>query len=181
MNPRSYGTPQQQQQQQQMDQFSQHSRASNVSDNVAMFASSPTPYVFQQSVVMPGATRQTFAVPPQAFQQQRRDAFGYQQNDRGFLSAEPQPVSYGYTPQTFSGVCLFVYHLVPDATEDTLHQLFSTCGTVLTAKVMRNLNTGLSKGFGFVNMESQEQAEQAIRTLNGYQLGNKTLKVDFKH
>lgn len=80
----------------------------------------------------------------------------------------------------FAGVCLFVYHLVPDCTETMLIQLFSTCGKVMNAKVMRNFASGLSKGFGFVNMATQEQAELAIRTLNGYQLGNKTLKVDFK-
>jgi len=79
-----------------------------------------------------------------------------------------------------AGYCLFVYHLVPEATENMLVQLFSTCGKVLSAKIMRNLSTGMSKGFGFVNMASQEQAEVAIRTLSGYQLGAKTLKVDFK-
>jgi RNA recognition motif-containing protein len=102
------------------------------------------------------------------------------------------------------GVCLFVYHLPPDCNEQTLNALFCNYGTVTNVRIMRDLRTNLSKGFGFVNMLTAEQAQlvgvfpflgdaislllfvffslflQAIERLNGFQLGNKFLKVSMK-
>jgi len=83
-------------------------------------------------------------------------------------------------PQSYDGVCLFVYHLTPDCNEYILQQLFSNFGTVLTAKVMKDLHTGRSKGFGFVNMLNEQQAKLAIQSLNGYQMGLNYLKVSYK-
>ena len=45
----------------------------------------------------------------------------------------------------YPGVCLFVYHLPANATETTLYQLFSNYGQVLSAKVMKDLQTGTNK------------------------------------
>jgi len=84
------------------------------------------------------------------------------------------------TKQPYPGVCLFIYHLTPDCTEHTLQQLFSNYGTVLSAKVMKDLTSGRNKGFGFVNMMNDQQAQLAISSLNGYQMGNKFLKVAYK-
>jgi len=83
-------------------------------------------------------------------------------------------------PQSYPGVCLFIYHLTPDCTEHTLQQLFSNYGTVLSAKVMKDLHTGRNKGFGFVNMMNDQQAQLAISSLNGYQMGLNFLKVSYK-
>ena len=80
----------------------------------------------------------------------------------------------------YTGVCLFVYHLPLEATETTLYALFGSFGVVTSAKVMRDLLTGRSKGFGFVNMLDNAQAQLAIAALNGSALGNKFLKVAYK-
>jgi len=82
--------------------------------------------------------------------------------------------------QKHPGVCLFIYHLPPSASASDLFQLFSNYGIVMSCKVMKDLSTGLSKGYGFVNMMNQMQAELAIHALNGYRMGTKYLQVSYK-
>lgn len=98
----------------------------------------------------------------------------------GIMTAESTPTASPTTPTPFVGTCLFVYHLPLEATEQILFQLFSVYGEVTSAKVMRDLLTGRSKGFGFVNLKEEHQAQQAIAGLNGFQLGSKFIKVSFK-
>lgn len=91
------------------------------------------------------------------------------------------PVPMGIqAPCEFVGYCLFVYHLPLEASEQTLYQLFSNYATVTSAKIMRDLATGRSKGFGFVNVLTEQQAATAIAQLNGFQIGYKFLKVQMK-
>jgi len=124
--------------------------------------------------------------PPQMQQQQGR--FRQQQNygqpQQGYM---PQGQGQQMPPQVqsqnssdYPGVCLFVYHLPPTYTEVDLFHLFSNSGTVLSAKVMRDLATGKSKGFGFVNMSRDNEAQAAIQHLNGFPCGNKYLQVKLK-
>jgi len=82
--------------------------------------------------------------------------------------------------QKHPGVCLFIYHLPPSASASDLFQLFSNYGIVMSCKVMKDLSTGLSKGYGFVNMMNHMQAELAIHALNGYRMGTKYLQVSYK-
>jgi len=92
-----------------------------------------------------------------------------------------QPGNMGLQPtQQYPGICLFIYHLPPTASEHDLYRLFSQYGAVYSAKVMKDLSTGLNKGFGFVNMMTPEQAAAAIAGLTGYKMGNKYLKVSYK-
>ena len=95
---------------------------------------------------------------------------------------QPQPLhpSSSHPHPEFTGVCLFVYHLPLEASESTLFSLFSAYGQVTSARVMRDLLTGRSKGFGFVNVSRHDEAAAAIDGLNGFQLGNKYLKVTYK-
>lgn len=58
--------------------------------------------------------------------------------------------------------------------------LFSSFGTVLSAKVFIDKNTNLSKCFGFVSYDNPASAQAAINQMNGYQVGNKKLKVQLK-
>ena len=78
------------------------------------------------------------------------------------------------------GICLFVFHLPPDLSDPALLTLFSHYGVVLSCKVITNPQTGASKGYGFVNFATLESAKAAIQGLNGYKLGTKFLKVQFK-
>jgi RNA recognition motif-containing protein len=73
---------------------------------------------------------------------------------------------------------LYVGNLPYDATEEELRQLFSGAGTVASASIITDRETGRSKGFGFVEMASQAEAEKAASLFNGHELRNRPLKVD---
>lgn len=62
--------------------------------------------------------------------------------------------------------------------EQELENLFAKSGTVTSVSVVTDKYTGQSKGFGFVDMENDNEAEAAIRTLNGSTLGGRTLTVN---
>lgn len=80
------------------------------------------------------------------------------------------------------GANLFVYHLPSgqEFNDNNLASLFAPYGNVLSAKVYLDRYTNFSKGFGFVSFESASCAQQAIKEMNGFQIGNKRLKVEFK-
>jgi len=78
------------------------------------------------------------------------------------------------------GVPLFVYHIPQGCTETDLYDIFSMYGEIHSIKIIRNLQTGENKGYGFVNMADMGQAQEAIKNLNGYQMGHKYLQVKLK-
>jgi len=61
---------------------------------------------------------------------------------------------------------LYVGNLLYEVTEDDLKQIFSEAGNVTSATIIRFRDTGRSKGFGFVEMETEEAAQKAVETLN---------------
>ncbi|KAI9747647.1 MAG: hypothetical protein M1835_002012 [Candelina submexicana] len=73
---------------------------------------------------------------------------------------------------------LYVGNLSWSTTEDTLRNVFQDYGQVLDAIVMRDRDTGLSRGFGFVTMSSQGEAEAAIDGLNEQELDGRRIKVN---
>jgi len=73
---------------------------------------------------------------------------------------------------------LYVGNLPYDATEDELRQLFSGAGTVAEVTIIKDRDTGRSKGFGFVQMATQAEAEKAASMFNGQEFHNRQLKVD---
>lgn len=62
---------------------------------------------------------------------------------------------------------LYVGNLLYEVTEDDLKTLFGAAGTVVSAAIIRYQDTGRSKGFGFVEMDTEEAAQKAVDTLNG--------------
>ena len=72
---------------------------------------------------------------------------------------------------------LYVGNLPYNTTEDELRSLFGQAGTVTSAAVIKDRMTGTSKGFAFVEMGSQADAENAIRMFNGYKLNNREIRV----
>jgi RNA recognition motif-containing protein len=74
---------------------------------------------------------------------------------------------------------LFVGNISWDATDDSLKELFSQVGTVLEAKIITDKFSGRSKGFGFVTMETEEEAAAAVEQLNGKELDGRAINVDF--
>ena len=75
-------------------------------------------------------------------------------------------------------VRLYVGNLPFSVTEQDLEQLFSQSGQVDSANVVTDRDTGRSRGFGFVEMETQEAADAAIQSLNGYELSGRALTVN---
>lgn len=73
---------------------------------------------------------------------------------------------------------LFVGGLSWDTTEESLRNAFAAVGAVTTATVIMNKFTGKSKGFGFVEMGSEEEAKKAIDELNGKELDGRTIVVN---
>uniref|UniRef100_A0A7S2RTR2 RRM domain-containing protein n=1 Tax=Rhizochromulina marina TaxID=1034831 RepID=A0A7S2RTR2_9STRA len=84
---------------------------------------------------------------------------------------------HGYGPQ---GCNLFVFHIPNDMTNFHLFHLFSPFGVVTSARIMVDQSTGRSRGFGFVSFDNTASAEVAVASLNGFQIGKKRLKVQFK-
>ncbi len=72
---------------------------------------------------------------------------------------------------------LYVGNLSYGTTEEDLRTLFGQAGTVTSVELIKDRDTGSSKGFAFVEMSSQVEAEKAITTLNGYSLDNRQIKV----
>jgi RNA recognition motif-containing protein len=73
---------------------------------------------------------------------------------------------------------LYVGNLPYSATEAELTTLFSKAGAVKSVTMITDRETGRSKGFGFVEMENEADAQKAISMLNGTQLGNRSLTVN---
>jgi RNA recognition motif-containing protein len=73
---------------------------------------------------------------------------------------------------------IFVGNLSFSTTEDELRQMFEAYGQVDRVSIMTDRDTGRSRGFGFVEMTSNEDGEKAITALNGSQTGGRTLNVN---
>lgn len=73
---------------------------------------------------------------------------------------------------------LYVGNLPYSVTEEALRQLFSQVGTVVSVDLPADRYTGRPRGFGFVEMESSAEAEEAIRKFDGYELDNRSIRVN---
>ena len=73
---------------------------------------------------------------------------------------------------------LYVGNLAYSVTDDSLQRAFGAYGSVSSAKVMMDRDSGQSKGFGFVEMATDDQAQAAIRGMNGTSLDGRTLTVN---
>ena len=76
------------------------------------------------------------------------------------------------------GKKLYVGNLSYDMTSSALEALFTAHGTVQSAEVIQDRATGRSKGFGFVEMGSDQEAQAAISALNGQDQGGRALTVN---
>ena len=73
---------------------------------------------------------------------------------------------------------LFVGSLPWSINDKTLQQTFEAHGTVVSAKIITDRDTGRSRGFGFVEMENPTDAEKAIRALNNSELDGRNIIVN---
>ena len=73
---------------------------------------------------------------------------------------------------------IYVGNLSSEVTEEDLQQTFEAFGKVSSAKVIKDKFTGVSRGFGFVEMHTKTEAKTAIEGLNGTELKGQTLNVN---
>jgi RNA recognition motif-containing protein len=73
---------------------------------------------------------------------------------------------------------IYVGNLASETSEDTLNRAFAAFGQVKSASIIRDGETGESRGFGFVRMEVQEEAQTAIREMNEKELDGQVIKVE---
>ena len=73
---------------------------------------------------------------------------------------------------------LYVGNLSFDTTEDILRQKFESHGEVSSVNIIKDRDSGQSRGFGFVEMMTKSEAESAMTDLNGSELDGKSLKVN---
>lgn len=72
---------------------------------------------------------------------------------------------------------LFVGSLPYSVTDEQLAEIFAAAGTVVSARVIKERETERSKGFGFVEMETEDEAKKAIETINGKEVEGRTITV----
>ncbi len=72
---------------------------------------------------------------------------------------------------------LYVGNLLYEVTDDQLKEQFAAAGTVVSASVITYRDSGRSKGFGFVEMATEEEAQKAIDTMNGQDFQGRKLVV----
>jgi len=151
------------------------------------FAFPGMPFGYPGSAFMyPGAQAQT-AAPSNPYAAAAQSAYGFGSTDShsspweamGWSSPLSGPPASA-TSSPFGGVCLFLYHLANEVDEAALSKLFGGIGQVVSCKIMKDMATSKSKGFGFINMATAQQAERAIAAFNGYELNGKKLAVKYK-
>lgn len=72
---------------------------------------------------------------------------------------------------------IYIGNLTRNTTEDSLKRLFAEFGDVETVKVIKDRFSGTPKGYGFIEMPSNSEADQAIKALNGNRIDGQAIKV----
>ena len=73
---------------------------------------------------------------------------------------------------------IYVGNLIRSVTEDQLRELFSAYGEVTTVRIIKDRETGMVRGFAFVEMPNDEDAQKAIDALNGQDYEGRTMRVN---
>ena len=79
------------------------------------------------------------------------------------------------------GANLFIGNLTPEVDEKALKDVFSSFGIVLSTRIMRDPETGISKGYGFANYDNFESADAAINTMNGQYISGQPVDVSYAY
>ncbi|CAE7837977.1 SF3B4 [Symbiodinium microadriaticum] len=79
------------------------------------------------------------------------------------------------------GANLFIGNLEPEVDEKMLYDTFSAFGVLLFAKVMRDPDTGVSRGFGFISYDTFEASDAALAGMNGQFLCNRPISVSYAY
>ncbi len=90
----------------------------------------------------------------------------------------PCPLEWPLASGGYMGKKLYVGNLPYSATDSSLGDAFASCGTVESSKIIMDRDSGRSKGFGFVEMSSDAEAQSAISRLNGSDWDGRALTVN---
>ncbi|XP_055386068.1 ELAV-like protein 1-A [Condylostylus longicornis] len=90
------------------------------------------------------------------------------------------PYANNYSNQHPEEYAIFVFNLSLEVVENDLWKMFGPFGAVRNVAVVKDPNTNLCKGYGFVTMRNMQEAELAIDILNGHHLKGRSIKVSFK-
>src|SRR5256885_12270251 len=80
-------------------------------------------------------------------------------------------------PRRYMGKKLYVGNLPFTTTDEALQEIFAQAGSVQSAKIITDRDTGRSKGFGFVEMSSDQEAADAIQKFNGAEYGGREMNA----
>jgi RNA recognition motif-containing protein len=99
------------------------------------------------------------------------------------MGSGPPTLSWGWRlffwkRQIEMNVMLYIRNLAKSTTEDELKNLFEQVGEVTTIRIMKDNSNGESRGFGFLTMSAQSEADKAVSRFNTYTLDNNKLKVN---
>src|SRR5580700_4585802 len=100
------------------------------------------------------------------------------QDEEGFTQTKVGQRSERERKELEMGRKLYVGNLPYETGETELQELFGQFGSVDTVRIMRDMATGRARGFGFVEMATDEEAQTAIGKLNAHQLGGRALTVN---
>jgi RNA recognition motif-containing protein len=92
--------------------------------------------------------------------------------------SDPAPIHRSHPIRKFTLKNIFVGNLSFGATEDAVRSLFEQYGTVDRVSIVTDRDTGRAKGFGFVEMSGDAEAERAINSLNGQELDGRNLTIN---
>src|SRR5215470_2644791 len=81
------------------------------------------------------------------------------------------------SPGRYMGKKLYVGNLPFNTTDESLQEIFGQAGNVQSAKIITDRDTGRSKGFGFVEMSTDQEAADAIQKFNGAEYGGRNMTV----
>src|SRR5712692_9771536 len=95
-----------------------------------------------------------------------------------FLTLFSSPRQHIFSKEDPMGSKIYVGGLPYSTTEQQLSDLFAVHGAVTSSRIITDKFTGQSRGFGFVEMSSDSEAQAAITALNGTELGGRTLTVN---
>jgi cold-inducible RNA-binding protein len=95
-----------------------------------------------------------------------------------FRRGNQRPLLVLSLKEALMGKKLYVGNLSYDVTNDALHEMFAAYGNVQSAQIVMDRDTGRSKGFGFVEMSNDQEAQAAINGLNGKEAGGRSLTVN---
>ncbi|KAH9423139.1 RNA binding [Dermatophagoides pteronyssinus] len=101
------------------------------------------------------------------------------ENDQSMSSAQSAASSSPSSSMSNSKANLIINYLPQTMTDESFRVMFAKYGDIRSARIIRNKNSGYSYGFGFVEYFRQEDAEMAIKNLNGIVMNNKKMKVSY--